>query len=151
MKPGYVIKITISLLISFQSIVAFATVISPFTTDGCSSFPDGTYDQQSLWLSCCVAHDLAYWKGGLYSEKVKADETLHECVSAAGEPEIAELMLAGVKAGGSAYLPTPFRWGYGWPYGRGYKTLSEAEKNQIKKHLQVMESMIQTLKKELSD
>mgnify|MGYP006979921965 CR=1 FL=1 len=28
-------------------------------------------------------------------------------------------------------LPTPFRWGYGWPYPRGYKVLSESERQQV--------------------
>jgi len=50
----------------------------------------------------------------------------------ASEPEIAELMLAGVRVGGTPYLPTRFRWGYGWPYFfRGYKALAEDELKQI--------------------
>ena len=30
----------------------------PFTTDGCTWFPDGE------WQSCCVDHDVTYWCGG---------------------------------------------------------------------------------------
>ena len=41
-------------------------------------------------------------------------------------------MLAGVRVGGSPYFPTSFRWGYGWPYPRWYRTLSESELKQIK-------------------
>lgn len=106
--------------------------IKPFTTDGCSVFPDGTFTQENLWLSCCTAHDYTYWQGGTFEDRLKADETLQQCVAKAGKPEIANLMFAGVRFGGNPYLPTSFRWGYGWPYPRGYKALTEQEKNQIK-------------------
>jgi len=43
--------------------------IKPFTSDGCSAFPDGTLKQRELWLSCCTAHDIAYWKRGLLQRK----------------------------------------------------------------------------------
>ena len=45
-------------------------------------------------------------------------------------------MLAGVRVGGTPYLPTPFRWGYGWPYPRFYKELSEKETEMIEKQSQ---------------
>jgi hypothetical protein len=38
-----------------------------------------------------------------------------------------------VRIGGSPYLNTPFRWGYGWPFGRGYKALTAAEMEQVKR------------------
>ena len=46
--------------------------------------------------------------------------------------EIAAIMLAGVRVGASPYWPTRFRWGYGWPYFRGYKPLSTSEKRAVK-------------------
>jgi len=106
--------------------------IKPFTSDGCSIFPDGTFHQKELWLSCCTAHDYAYWQGGTLEERLVADKELRQCVSKVGEPQIANLMLVGVRVGGSPYFPTSFRWGYGWPYPRWYKPLTEAEKKQIK-------------------
>ncbi len=57
---------------------------------------------------------------------------LRRCVAQVGEKKIAFLMLAGVRAGGTPYLPTAFRWGYGWPYPRFYGPLSEEEQQQIK-------------------
>ena len=60
-----------------------------------------------------------------------ADQQLQQCVAKVGAPQIAKLMLAGVRVGGSPYLPTPFRWGYGWSYPRGYKVLTTEEINQI--------------------
>ena len=126
-----------------------ADQLSSFTSDGCSSFPDGTLDQQSLWLDCCIRHDLAYWKGGTHEERLAADQALEHCVYQVGKPDIARLMLAGVRVGGSPYYPTPFRWGYGWPYARGYKALSADEKQQVKDKLQQLEVLLRTISREL--
>ncbi len=105
--------------------------IKPFTSDGCSSFPDGTLEQSELWLHCCVAHDRSYWKGGTYADRLKADEELQMCVQQVGEPEIAALMMAGVRVGGAPLIPTSFRWGYGWPYPKWYGKLTDDELSQI--------------------
>lgn len=113
-------------------LLAYAGNLTRFTSDGCSAFPDGTYQQKQLWLSCCEAHDYSYWKGGTYKERVVADNALKHCVAQLGEPEVANIMLAGVKVGGSPHLPTKFRWGYGWPYPRGYGVLSVEELAQVK-------------------
>ncbi len=121
--------LAISLLILSLSINA--EEIQPFTSDGCSAFPDGTFTQNELWLSCCTAHDYAYWQGGTYDERLIADQALEQCVAKVGQPEIAALMLAGVRVGGTPYLPTSFRWGYGWSYSRWYQALTEEEKKQI--------------------
>ena len=109
--------------------------LKPFTSDGCSSFPNGTPKQNDLWLSCCIAHDLAYWAGGTYEERLEADKELKGCVTSVGKKEVAELMMGGVRVGGTPYLPTRFRWGYGWPYPRGYKVLTDDERLQLEKML----------------
>ncbi len=108
-------------------------VIRPFVSDGCSAFPDGSIKQKDLWLSCCVTHDRAYWMGGTYAQRLNADRGLKKCVETLGKPKLAKLMLAGVRVGGTPYLPTSFRWAYGWSYPRGYKKLTLSELNQIKK------------------
>jgi hypothetical protein len=115
----------------FSTIALSTTELKPFTSDGCSLFPDGTVEQQELWLTCCVAHDFDYWQGGSATQRERSDARLKQCVKEVGEPIIASMMLAGVRVGGSPYLPTPFRWGYGWPYPRGYKVLSESERQQV--------------------
>ena len=120
-------------LIGLLTDIAIAD-IKPFTSDGCSAFPDGTIEQKNLWLSCCEDHDVAYWVGGSFDERLAADKSLEACVEQVGEPEVAKLMLLGVRVGGSPYLPTKFRWGYGWPYFRGYKSISEKERLQIEKY-----------------
>ena len=101
--------------------------LKSFTTDGCSAFPDGTRQEQGLWQHCCTAHDCAYWKGGTRQQRKAADKALKVCVANVGQPEIANLMLAGVKVGGTPYLPTSFRWGYGWSYPRFYGPLTGDE------------------------
>jgi len=124
-------RILFYLLFSLVSVSANADTIKPFTTDGCSVFPDGTFGQKELWLSCCTAHDYAYWQGGTKKGRLAADEQLQQCVAKVGEPQIAKLMLMGVRAGGSPYFPTSFRWGYGWSYPRFYKSLTTEEKRQV--------------------
>jgi hypothetical protein len=105
--------------------------LRPFTTDGCSLFPDGNPKNKTLWLACCEEHDRKYWMGGTKAERLDADLELRACVAATGQPRTAEWMLRGTRLGGTPYLPAGFRWGYGWPYPRGYKPLSDAEKKLV--------------------
>lgn len=84
-----------------------------FTTDGCSLWPD------SVWVKCCIVHDRAYWCGGSFLERMEADRQLQRCVAGSGHSVMVFLMRGGVLVGGTQYLPTPFRWGYGWPYPSG--------------------------------
>ncbi|MBN1827731.1 MAG: hypothetical protein JW884_01115 [Deltaproteobacteria bacterium] len=128
--------IAISILIAVFSGCLRPEALKPFRTDGCSCFPDGTVKQRDLWRLCCIEHDRAYWMGGTAEERLAADRRLRECVADCGEPLIAELMLQGVRAGGSPYLPTSFRWGFGWPYGRGYRALSDEERNTVRSMLE---------------
>lgn len=113
---------------------ACSSTLAPFASDGCSSFPDGTFKQSELWLGCCTAHDYAYWRGGSYNERLEADKALRMCVADVGEPEIAVLMLAGVRVGGTPFLPTSYRWGYGWSYPKFYGELTDHELARLKVH-----------------
>jgi hypothetical protein len=86
--------------------INFAT----FKSDGCSLFPDGDY------RNCCVAHDLAYFSGGSWTARWRADKNLYKCVVATKGFQhklIAPVMWLGVRAGGLHFFPTPFRWGFG--------------------------------------
>ena len=84
----------------------------PFTTDGCSLWPDGQ------WRPCCIEHDVLYWCGGPSWQRRKADHLLRVCVRQHSSALNADLMYIGVRLGGSRLLPFPWRWGYGypWPY-----------------------------------
>ncbi|ABI71677.1 hypothetical protein [Shewanella frigidimarina] len=110
---------------------AQADALTPFTSDGCSAFPNGTFEQSELWLACCQKHDYDYWKGGTFDERLASDKALRACVTNVGQPQIALLMLAGVRVGGTPYLPTQFRWGYGWSYPRDYGALTDDEHQQV--------------------
>ncbi len=129
-SKSFILVVICHILLLIPRLVS-AEPLQPFSSDGCSSFPDGTFEQNQLWLKCCSAHDFAYWKGGTYQQRIDADLALQECVAQVGKEEIALLMLAGVRVGGTPFLPTAFRWGYGWPYPRFYGPLSEEELRQI--------------------
>lgn len=112
--------------------------LQPFTTDGCSTFPEGTREHKDLWHRCCTAHDQKYWAGGSYEERLQADLELRACVQSVGKPVIADLMLAGVRVGGSPWWPSAFRWGYGWPYTHGYSSLTPDELEQVGKQKEAL-------------
>jgi hypothetical protein len=105
--------------------------LKPFASDGCSLFPDGTAEDKTLWRHCCVAHDYAYWQGGTHQQRALADEQLKVCVADTGKQGTGRLMLGGVRVGGLPWWPTPFRWGFGWPYPRGYGELTEEEMEMV--------------------
>lgn len=129
LKP--VLAAALPLVLSACATTTQTQAMQPFSTDGCSLFPDRSLVSKADWCDCCLAHDLAYWKGGTAEERLKADEELKHCVQAAtGNHNLANLMFAGVRAGGGPYFFTPYRWGYGWPYGRSYQPLSQSEEAQ---------------------
>ncbi|MGB1262463.1 MAG: hypothetical protein ACPG52_06100 [Cognaticolwellia sp.] len=128
---SYFTVATITVILLFTVNLSHADTLKPFTSDGCSAFPDGTFEHSKLWLTCCIAHDFDYWQGGTYQQRLDSDQALKACVAKVGQPEIAALMLAGVRVGGTPYLPTKFRWGYGWSYPRLYGPLSQTELKQV--------------------
>lgn len=112
--------------------------IQPFTTDGCSLFFNGTAKDRFKWCECCQVHDIAYWQGGDASHRKRADEELRDCVMLrTGDRSLAEIMYLGVRVGGHPIFPVRYRWGYGWPYGRGYAPLTESERLLVQEELAV--------------
>lgn len=110
------------------SMSAFESGLQPFSTDGCSLFPDRSYISNADWCSCCLAHDLAYWRGGTEQERLNADIALKNCVQKSTKnPVLANLMYEGVRLGGGPYFFTSYRWGYGWKVGRAYAPLTKDE------------------------
>lgn len=105
--------------------------LSDFKTDGCSLFPDGTLMERNKWHDCCVVHDVAYWQGGTSQQRKQADLKLEQCVAATGEPVIAKFMLLGVRLGGVPWLPTWYRWGFGWDGYRSYDPLTPEEQAKV--------------------
>jgi hypothetical protein len=102
--------------------------LQPFTSDGCSLFPDASLISENDWCSCCFKHDLQYWRGGTSEERDAADQALRECVlQKTGNETLATAMYYGVQAGGSPYFYNWYRWGYGWGFERKYQALTPAE------------------------
>lgn len=120
------------LLISLYGVCLLAcgdsSSLAPFSSDGCSLFPDGSILTKEDWCECCFQHDIAYWRGGTAQEREQADLNLRQCVLAkSGDETLARLMYEGVRFGGSPYFYSWYRWGYCWPYDRKYQALSEKE------------------------
>ena len=102
--------------------------LKPFSSDGCSLFPDADLISHQDWCECCFQHDLAYWRGGTKLERKNADLKFKDCVIAkTNDPILAKLMYDGVRFGGSPYFYNWYRWGYGWPYQRKYQALTQKE------------------------
>ena len=115
--------------------------ITPFTSDGCSLFPDASLINNDDWCECCVEHDKAYWKGGTEQHRERVDTALMRCVfTKTNNHVLANVMFEGVRFGGSPYFYNWYRWGYGWPYDRKYQALSEDEE----KHADVLLEQYQT-------
>lgn len=116
--------------------------LADFTSDGCSLFIDGTFEDPELWKECCLKHDIAYWQGGTEEQREQADLAFRECVEKkTGDSTLANLMYEAVRVGGEPYFPTWYRWGYGWPIGRGYKELTKSEKALVQEKLNKHKSL----------
>ncbi len=116
--------------------------LKPFTTDGCSSFPDGTLSQPTLWRHCCVVHDIDYWMAGENSIRLNSNSALGICVNESlnhnYEFPFGLAMAIGTNLGGSQKLPTSWKWSYGWT-GTKKKIDSKtiiAEKLQVQEKLE---------------
>lgn len=109
-----------------------ADTLRPFTSDGCSAFPDGIPGNATLWQHCCVDHDLAYWKGGTRRERQAADATLSACVNhATKNPLLGSLMRFFVVLNAGPEQSRSIRWGYGWTHVRPYRALTSEELTRV--------------------
>lgn len=68
-----------------------------------------------------------YWCGGSLLDRLRSDLALARCV---GHGPLGGLMFLGVRLGGSFWLPTPWRWGFGYPYPRGTSFCGGARKGE---------------------
>ncbi|MDG2088310.1 MAG: hypothetical protein P8J68_06190 [Arenicellaceae bacterium] len=86
----------------------------------------------SDWCSCCYIHDIAYWMGGTEEQRLEVNPRLKACViEKITNKALVFLMYLGVRVGGSPYLNTSFRWGYGWEYARKYQPLTVLEQSRL--------------------
>jgi len=135
-RPVRELLVLIAALVLVCHASVAAADIADFSSDGCSLFPDGTITDRAKWCDCCLQHDIAYWRGGTEEERKQADAVLRDCVLGhTGDKTLAETMYLGVRAGGHPVFPNWYRWAYGWNYGRGYKPLTEGERERAMKKL----------------
>ena len=113
-----------------------------FTTDGCSRAPD------DHWAACCVMHDIPYWCGGSRKDREVADQLLEQCVNQQAT-FVGSLFYTGVRFGGTPWLPTPWRWGYGWAdWPHGYDPLAHSPAvDRLLEQLQVKKIILEQLQK----
>lgn len=68
--------------------------------------------------------------GGTKEDRLAADRQLNKCVHEKNALQ-GFIMYYGVRIGGRPNYNTSYRWGYGWPKGRGYKQLSSLELESV--------------------
>ena len=97
----------------------------PFRTDGCSVVAD--LDMRA----CCIVHDWAYWQGGTWRDRAKADREFYRCIKRHSRYRfLAGIRWFGARIGGVGWLPFErWRWGYGWEY-----PLTKAPKDDTSPH-----------------
>ena len=138
------IQILTVLAVTAQAQTSLDQQIKPFTSDGCSSAPDGMWGKS--FVHCCIDHDFAYWIGGSEAQRSYADNELKACVQDALQEAglVSTIYKAGVVVGGAPRflksLNSPFywRWGYGWGENMGYRRLSSS---QLKSALEELKGM----------
>lgn len=86
----------------------------PFSSDGCSVWPDTWLKGEDLYEGCFI-HDLYYWSGipGDDMGRLKADVWLMMWVAEHVSIKLGEAMFNGVRVGGNSNIDTPWRWGFG--------------------------------------
>ena len=81
MRKIFALLTAITTLVSIYYINSPSTAsLKPFTSDGCSVFPDGIFKQKNLWLNCCIKHDYDYWQGGSFQDKLASDQASDNCM-----------------------------------------------------------------------
>lgn len=98
-----------------------SAAIKPFESDGCSCVPDGPHSDPDRWTPACEEHDRTYWAGGSHRDRLNADRKLKASIKKSGHPFVSEIYFIGTRFGGSPYFPTPWRWGFGYPWPRAYQ------------------------------
>lgn len=119
-------------LISLPALSGTVEEISPFATDFCTAYPEGTSSQPNKWKHCCIEHDLYFWAGGNLSDRKIADQGLKTCVEKTGAKFQARLIYLGVSIGGRS--PIKFKtkkWGNAWKGRNQYLTLDEVETSSL--------------------
>ncbi len=146
-----VILFILFMITSSLSTTIFASEITPFHTDGCSSYPNGTIKHPNLWVHCCIAHDIRYWIGGSRKDKKNADTELNRCVAQVTSQLHGSLMEIGVEIGGEPINEKiPWRWAFGFKQQK-YNPLSLEQLISVYNNLYTVDSDIRVEFSDLTD
>ena len=116
----------------------------PFRTDGCSVVED--LDMRA----CCIVHDWAYWQGGTWRDRAKADRELYYCIKRHSRYRLlAGIRWFGVRIGGVGWLPfKKWRWGYGWEFPRTKAPPSDTSPETVDKNKPLFEQLLREAQEE---
>ena len=56
------------------------------------------------------------WCGGPAEARERADDAFRACMRTEGGACLSTLTYVGARVGGPAWMPFPWRWGYGWDW-----------------------------------
>ena len=71
---------------------------------------------------CCPGYDEKYAYGGNRESRKAADYQLKSCALEHGiEEKSATVLFYTARRLGTPYIDTPWRWGYGYDFGKGYR------------------------------
>ena len=122
----------LSLILVVSPIFSQAESLTRFTTDYCTSYPEGTRDQPDLWKICCLEHDLFFWAGGSKKDREIIDLKLRDCVEKKAGSAQANLMYYAVRAGSLSPIKNPDKkWNNGWRERPDYAPLSSEDVDQV--------------------
>lgn len=91
-----------------------------YISKSCGFFAGDVSDQVA---GCCNDREKAYFDGGTYDLKLDVDAAFKQCVNQAPD-NLTFLSRATFFLRphfGFPFVHTPWRWGNGWPFGRGYR------------------------------
>lgn len=123
------------LLVSFAA-MANKPELSPFQTDYCTNYPEGTKEEPDLWKHCCLMHDMFFWAGGNKHDRNDSDIELKSCIEKTGAVEQARIMYFAVRAG--SYSPIKYpkkRWNHGWRTRPEFQKLTPEDVTEIENEL----------------
>jgi len=72
--------------------------LEPFTNDGCTFFPNRSFNSDTDWSVCCLEHDQAYWQGGTEEERWVTDQVFRDCIIRETNNEILADLMFGLAA-----------------------------------------------------
>ncbi|MBT3585080.1 MAG: hypothetical protein HN509_09240 [Halobacteriovoraceae bacterium] len=113
-----------------DQVQASEIVLSTFSSDLCTGYPEGTKKEPMLWAHCCIKHDLAYWVAGTRKVRKEVDKRLKSCVTEVAGKARGRLMYTGIRLGHLSPIKHPSHWGHAWPkkHRKTYAPLTEQQK-----------------------